>query len=371
MELQPDDSPGVDVALAVARPGGRGRPLLAAGAALVVLVGGAVALGRGHDDDRQPPATSVPVTRPAGSDPTSAPAVTPTAGSPASAPFEPLPAFTTDPDYGVYVARYSEPGAVYRLNLTTGALEPVETPPNTVGVVGGVDGPTFISWDFGGFSAPVGDGTTWTFETGGSESLLRRTSMVDPTVIVDELPYSPSGGYGFGGLIGTSVDGRPVVNRADGRPYVVAADGALSRLAEGAVLTVQAGRFAETTCDPSGRCGVTLHLPPFDPMPVGDLGDLGRVVFSPDGTHVAVFGTVDASWKFFDVQSGAGTFDPAEQQGANGPYGASSAAVGWSPDSRFFAFTTVRGLWLFDAAAGEVEAVAAAIDSAYAVLGVA
>ena len=380
LELLPeDDQDASDVSFRPPRrPGTRRRNLVVAGVAAAALVGGAVALGRPKQSPSVAPATTVvlstttlptrvgPVVG-SGRDPFDTP---PTTAAPE--PFHPLSFFAAEPGYGVYLAKYSDGGAVYRFDLTTGAIDPVDVPAaSVIGVVSNQGAPAFLNWDLGGFSAPAGDGSVWTYFDDGSLRVLRRANLADPVQMVEELRYEPSGSAGFGGLVGSTAEGRPVVVRADHLPYVVAPDGSLSRLTDGVVLTVQLGKYGVTRCDEAGQCAVTLHSPPLPDVVVGDLADLASLTFSPDGTHAAAFGALDARWQFIDVRSGTVSTNNVDPTGGNGQYGATSAPVGWSPDSRFFFFTTTRGLWIFDATTEAIVPVPGDVYSTYAVLGAA
>lgn len=366
---------GADVDFGSAPRGGRPRRGVAIAVALAVAIGaGAVRLGRDDEPTAVAPAPTLvesPTPTSAAPVPVSSAPPTSLAGPRAAGTYVALPAFATDPGYGVWLTSYVGSGAVYRFDLTTGEFPRLNLESGDVyGVLPVADKPNhsiLLNWNYGGFSAPVGDGTAWYFD---SHDLVRH-QLIDPDVELERRPYAPSGSFGFGGLNGVTADGRPTVLRADGRTYVVAADGSMPRFAEGVVETVDRGRYVEQLCSVDGVCSTVLHGGVGGSLDLGVVEDYETVSFSPDGQSAMVRSARRGRWSLIDL-TGSGTVTELAALGRSErvDYGPTSASIGWSRDSRYF-FFMANGLCVFDRTTGEARRIAGGPDADHSIIGVA
>ncbi len=286
--------------------------------------------------------------------------------------WDPLPAFATDPGWRVYLRPIEAGRAPLALDPTSGELSSDRrADASTAAVISTAGGQRFIDGGASRSTAVVADGSVWTLEQDG---LVRRDGSPSGAAELERFgPLTAQLLAAYGGLIGTTGEGRPVILLPDARAYVVGLDGGLSRLAEGIVARVEGGQFAENGCDPTGVCALTFHGAS-GTSTVTELGGVyGAAAFDPTGRYVAFFAQLSSlgrgavpSIAFYDLveQRQIGVVDDA--------YNVSviSALRGWSPDGRYYFASVSTGLVAFEPASGRTLELTGLGDE-YVVIGVA
>ena len=334
---------GSDVTFGSSGSGGPSRRWQVAGgvAAIAVVLGGALFLGRGGDEAAAPDTTVVVPTTTA-----PRPSTTPTrprrsTTTTVPVPYTPPPAFATDPGWDIYVGTYTATSNLQVFDPTTGSIESADlplvgTPGNGPGQVErGPAGPVEVTYGDFGMPAVLPDGTAWFWD--GAGSLVRR-----PLGAVDAV---------YRGSLGTTADGRPAVVLPDGQMYGVQLDGSLLRVVDGLTYDLRLGQYTLTECSETGACSRRIHGRGGEiVIPAASVEFNSTIEFSPTGNHAAV---LDLDYQrgtsrlvVYDLVSGAELYAESRMSFTGG-------SMKWSPDGRYLITLGSRVLLAIDVQTGE------------------
>lgn len=222
----------------------------------------------------------------------------------------------------------------YRLALDPMAFVPLDQVPMGVLAVGDTT-VVLDANDLGALTTYLGpDGAVW---TSWSNLYLRLSFGAGGLrgVVEEVAPLDLFGVDGLAPLAGTSSEGRPVIVAPDGAVFAVQSDEALAAV-EGAS-GMENGVYTTLACDETGGCFSQIETAGARPAQVPGL--VTRIDVAPDGTRVACW--IDGAVYLANLANS--TAELLDDAGPQPPSDEVHGGIGWSPDSRWYAYAATGG----------------------------